>query len=55
MYDLPATFLNVLFVMRHGHSEANAQGLIISSLDQGTVAYGLTSQGRAQVARHVEA
>lgn len=41
--------------MRHGHSEANAQKRIVSSLEQGTLAYGLTTEGRAQVAKCVEA
>jgi len=55
MHDFSDAFLNALYVMRHGHSEANAQKRIVSSLEQGTLAYGLTPQGRAQVARHVEA
>jgi probable phosphoglycerate mutase len=55
VHDLPTSFLNAMYVMRHGHSEANARGLIVSSLERGTAAYGLTDQGRVQVARNVTA
>ncbi len=47
-------FLQHLYVMRHGHSEANAQQLIVSSLEQGAKAYGLTEQGRTEVTRQLE-
>nr|WP_163559271.1 histidine phosphatase family protein [Halomonas sp. NO4] len=35
--------------MRHGHSEANAQGLIISTPQRGLDAYGLSPHGCAQL------
>jgi len=35
--------------MRHGHSEANEQGIIVSRPEIGTRRYGLTEKGRAQV------
>ncbi len=50
---LSRPFLQALHVMRHGHSEANAQHLIISSLALGAEAYGLTEQGRVQVTHQV--
>ncbi len=53
MPNFSRPFLQALHVMRHGHSEANAQHLIISSLELGTVAYGLTEQGRVQVTHQV--
>ena len=40
---------NRFFIMRHGESEANRQGLIISSPDTGIANYGLSQQGRVQV------
>lgn len=55
MHDFLPSFLRTLYVMRHGHSEANAQHLIVSSLELGTVACGLTEQGRVQVAHQVDA
>ena len=42
---------NRTFILRHGHSEANAAGLIVSDLQRGRSGYGLTEQGREQV-RH---
>jgi broad specificity phosphatase PhoE len=54
MRDFERPFLQALHVMRHGHSEANAQHLIVSSLELGTVAYGLTEQGREQVTHQVD-
>jgi broad specificity phosphatase PhoE len=53
MRDFERPFLQALHVMRHGHSEANAKRLIISALELGTVAYGLTEQGRDQVVHQV--
>jgi broad specificity phosphatase PhoE len=40
---------NYWFVMRHGESEANSHGLIISSPEKGCNDYGLTTRGRSQV------
>lgn len=40
--------------MRHGESQANAEGIICSNPDLGTKGYGLTAKGRAQVAASTE-
>ncbi|AMD02586.1 MULTISPECIES: histidine phosphatase family protein [Halomonas] len=40
---------NRYLLMRHGHSQANAQGLIISTPERGLEAFGLSSQGIAQL------
>jgi broad specificity phosphatase PhoE len=40
---------NQYFVMRHGHSEANRQGIIVSHPRNGCDNYGLTGMGRKQV------
>ena len=39
------------FVLRHGQSEANVQGLIASSPEIAVTSYGLTKEGREQVKR----
>ncbi|MCG6656595.1 histidine phosphatase family protein [Halomonas campisalis] len=39
--------------MRHGHSQANASGVIISTPDRGLDAFGLSPQGREQLDRVV--
>jgi probable phosphoglycerate mutase len=46
---------NRFFVMRHGESDANRQGLIISSPANGIDSYGLSERGRRQVAASVAA
>lgn len=40
---------NRFFVMRHGESEANCQGLIISAPQTGIAGFGLSENGREQV------
>jgi broad specificity phosphatase PhoE len=40
---------NTYFAFRHGQSRANVEGIIISDPKVGTIDYGLTSEGRAQV------
>ena len=55
MHELSNDFLQSLYIMRHGPSEANARHLIISAPEQGDVAYGLTAQGRDQVTCRVGA
>jgi len=40
---------NRYFAMRHGHSLANEQGLIVSHADNGCTGYGLSALGRTQV------
>ncbi|MEM7417314.1 MAG: histidine phosphatase family protein [Gemmatimonadota bacterium] len=42
-----------LYVLRHGRSEANAQGLIASSLATAGEHFGLTDEGRMQVRSNV--
>ncbi len=44
---------NRYFVMRHGESEANREGIILSSPDSGTRLYGLTPHGRRQALESV--
>ena len=41
---------NRYYIMRHGESEANREGLIVSDPSIGTVKYGLTEKGREQAA-----
>ena len=45
----PAAFRNHYYALRHGQSLANMQGIIISDLQRGTAAYGLSAAGREQV------
>ncbi|WP_229359026.1 histidine phosphatase family protein [Halomonas salipaludis] len=45
----PATWRNRYLLMRHGHSQANQQGLIISHPDNGLDAFGLSTLGQAQL------
>ncbi|PPC77317.1 histidine phosphatase family protein [Pokkaliibacter plantistimulans] len=45
---------NRYLVMRHGHSEANGQGIIVSTPEIGCSRYGLTGRGREQVATTLE-
>lgn len=40
---------NRYFVMRHGQSMANIEGLIVSKPENGMLAYGLSDEGREQV------
>ena len=40
---------NRYFLMRHGESHANRQGIIVSNPDNGTTTYGLTGLGTEQV------
>lgn len=42
-------YRNRYFAMRHGHSEANARGLIVSDPRNGLEQYGLSERGRAEV------
>ena len=46
---------NRYFAMRHGQSEANAAGLIVSQAQNGVPGYGLTAFGRHQVETGVSA
>lgn len=40
---------NNYFLIRHGYSKANEQGIIASNPEMGTVKYGLTNNGKNQV------
>jgi len=40
---------NRYYAMRHGHSVANQQGIIVSHPENGCAGFGLSEQGRAQV------
>ncbi len=40
---------NRFYIVRHGHSEANALELVVSKPEVGTVKYGLTEKGKKQV------
>lgn len=45
------TLLNQYYAIRHGHSEANAAGIIVSNSELGVDQCGLTKKGRRQVER----
>lgn len=45
----PSAFRNHYYALRHGQSLANEQGIIISDIQSGTAAYGLSAAGREQV------
>ena len=40
---------NRYFGMRHGQSQANVEGILVSNPEEGVRSYGLTPQGRKQV------
>ncbi|MGI9317035.1 MAG: histidine phosphatase family protein [bacterium] len=48
------TLSNRFFAMRHGHSEANESGLVISDPKWGVSNYGLSPRGRFQVEKSVQ-
>lgn len=45
---------NTYFVIRHGESYANEEGIIVSNPDNGIPEYGLTEEGKRQVAQSIE-
>ena len=45
---------NRYYALRHGRSEANEAGLIVSHPEEGTKKWGLTPEGRRQVEKGVE-
>lgn len=49
----PPAPANRYFVLRHGFSQANDMGLIVSDLQRGKQAFGLTERGREQVTNTV--
>lgn len=46
-------FNNIYYAFRHGESLANVEGIIVSDPAIGTVTYGLSENGRAQVRESV--
>lgn len=46
--------VNTYYILRHGNSLANDEGLIVSHPDEGVPRYGLSEAGRRQVAEAVE-
>ncbi len=46
---------NRYFGFRHGESQANVDGIVISDPEVGTTCYGLTENGRRQVAESIAA
>lgn len=46
---------NRYFILRHGHSLANEQGLIVSSPDNGVSEYGLSEKGKEEVKKSITA
>ncbi|MFC1765259.1 histidine phosphatase family protein [Planctomycetota bacterium] len=46
---------NRYFILRHGFSQANEMNMIVSNLQRGKNAFGLTDKGRAQVTATVTA
>ena len=45
---------NRYFILRHGHSLANEEGLIVSSPDNAISSWGLSEQGKLDVTRTME-
>jgi len=45
---------NRYFAMRHGHSLANAEGIIVSHPDNGCTGFGLSELGRSQVRQSLQ-
>lgn len=45
---------NIYFLMRHGHSLANEEMLIVSSPEIGTLQFGLSDKGKEQVRQAAE-
>ncbi len=52
---LPVRLLNRYWGLRHGESEANVAGIVLSDPARGVDGYGLTARGREQVRRTVAA
>ncbi|MCG8472211.1 MAG: histidine phosphatase family protein [Desulfobacterales bacterium] len=48
MFQIPF-HTNRYFILRHGHSQANEKGLIVSHPDNGIGQWGLSEKGEAQV------
>lgn len=44
---------NQYFIMRHGESSANIEGIIVSTPENGMTGYGLSEEGRSQVKQSI--
>lgn len=53
MFD-PSKLRNTYFIVRHGKSIANEQGIIVSDPRQGILGYSLTEQGRIETRKSAE-
>jgi len=51
--DAPSHWRNRYLLMRHGHSQANQQGVIVSSPARGLTDFGLSALGEEQLAERV--
>lgn len=49
MIPLPSPLRNRYVLMRHGHSLANERGIILSDPLWGTIGWGLSTKGKAQI------
>ena len=49
MSSVPTACRNTYLLMRHGHSEANQQGRIVSAPCRGVASFGLSDRGRKEV------
>lgn len=55
LHALSDHWRNRYLLMRHGHSQANQQGVIVSSPERGITAFGLSELGEQQLAQLVAA
>lgn len=46
-------YYNYYYILRHGNSIANQEGLIVSDYDIGTCGYGLSKKGEEQILRSI--
>jgi len=49
LFREPSGWRNRYFMMRHGQSQANEQGVIVSHFSNGLSGFGLTAEGRRQI------
>ncbi len=53
-FAIPGQWQNRYFIMRHGKSEANREGIIVSHFSNGLNSYGLTEEGTRQIEESLE-
>ncbi len=53
MFTIPSLH-NRYYVMRHGHSLANEQGIIVSDPKQGITEYGLSDKGKKEIKESIQ-